>query len=124
VTPGPRYPRWVRRLIAAVLVLAAAGCGGRAATGPAWPESAGTTVDPELVAEDGGESLEPREGSVAAVEASKKVEPPPVVAPPAAVTETKPDFTGEIPTPTPTPTPPATGEDPPIVEEIVIEISD
>jgi hypothetical protein len=111
----------VRRSFALVLVLAAAGCGARAGTGPSWPKSAGTEVDPDLVAEDGGESLEPRREAVASVEASAEAVPEPVktvdpALPAETAIEPKPD--------TPPVTPPPTGEDPPIVEEIVIEISD
>jgi hypothetical protein len=52
-----------------LLMLAAAACGSKQSSGPAWPKSAGRVdVDPE---KDGGESLEPQQAvSVAAIEHS------------------------------------------------------
>lgn len=59
----------MRRALARVgLVLALAGCGGHAASGPAWPRSAGR-VEVDDPAQDGGESLEPQQAvGVAAIE--------------------------------------------------------
>ena len=45
-------------LLAALGALAGAACGGRGASGPHWPKSAGA-ITPDDPADDGGESLEP-----------------------------------------------------------------
>ena len=109
----------MRRLSLALVLLAA--CGGRQDTGPACPKSAGTEIDPDDdPKDDGGQSIEPRTGSVASVEAS--TEPEPAVTEPAAPTT-------DTPTPPatdqPTTTPPTTDAPPtePILEgEIIIEV--
>jgi hypothetical protein len=56
-------------LLVGFLTLAAAACGSKQSSGPAWPKSAGSVeVDPE---KDGGESLEPQQAvSIAAIEHS------------------------------------------------------
>jgi hypothetical protein len=115
----------VRGSILLALVLTA-GCGARAASGPAWPKSAGA-VEPDPDVPDGGESLAPRSTALAAVE--KTAEPAPA---PAAKPDEKPADAAPVPAPAepaakpeeatkPTETPVEAG---PELEEIVIEIED
>jgi hypothetical protein len=60
--------------LAVAASIPSAGCGGRKASGPAWPESAGSMV-PDDWKEDGGESLEPdAPAEVAALETAEEVE--------------------------------------------------
>jgi len=104
------------------LLLIAAGCGARAQSGPAWPKSAGAAyVEPEREdAKDGGESLEPKvPASVASVEASAPDEPSPADKAP-ATDATKP-VTPDKPATDAAATPPAP-TDPPVVDEITIEV--
>jgi hypothetical protein len=86
--------------------------------GPAWPKDRAPEVD-------GGESLEPRVASAAAVEQSKDSSPA-VEVPPAIETVT-PAITPPVAEPLPTPALPdiATDDDDVIItEELVIEIED
>lgn len=101
--------RWL-----APLVLALAGCGGSAPSGPAWPKSAGT-VTPTDSEDDGGESLAPRSTTPAARAIEIKADPTVAVAP----VEEAPD---DAPPPSTTPAEPEpTGETMEIeVEEITI----
>ena len=84
-----------------ILSLAAAACGSKQSSGPAWPKSAGRVeIDPE---KDGGESLEPQQAvSVAAIEHSD--DPTPAVDEDAIVVEApaadaKPDDATKSPPP-------------------------
>jgi hypothetical protein len=106
----------VRR--AALILGLLAACGGRSSTGPAWPRSAGTEIDPDE--EDGGESIDPR-GEIAAVETSAEPEP----AKP-ATDEVKPAVTPDAtPTDKPADAKPddATKPPEPTFEEIIIEVT-
>jgi hypothetical protein len=108
-----------RPAIAIVLVVAA--CGARQDTGPAWPKSAGTEIDPDDdPKDDGGESIDPRQsGSVASVEASTG--PEPVKTEPATPS---PDTPTPPATDQPVTTPPTTDAPPtePVLDEIIIEV--
>jgi hypothetical protein len=69
-----RAPLLVIALAIAAVGIPTIGCGGRQASGPAWPESAGSMV-PDDWKEDGGESLEPdAPAEVAALETAEEVE--------------------------------------------------
>lgn len=62
-------------LAAALVIPGLGGCGGRAgADGPAWPKSAGWDI-PDDWKDDGGESIAPATGHVAAVETSADAPP-------------------------------------------------
>lgn len=111
----------MRRVVFGLLLIAA-GCGARASTGPAWPKSASTELEPvDDDHKDGGETLEPHQpASVASVEASSHAdEPSPADTKPADAAGDKPAST-DTPTDAP-PTPPAT-TDPPVIDEITIEV--
>ena len=99
-----------------LFVVALAACGPKQASGPAWPA-------PSTTAEDGGESIAPRETKVAA--APEKIETTvdkPATTPAAAAPAGKP---GEAAAPTTTPAaPPPTVEDLLISEDVIIEIED
>jgi hypothetical protein len=105
----------MRSLLLAILV-AAAGCGGSKASGPAWPA-------PSTTAEDGGESIAPRDRSVAtAVEKSAddndgKDDDKPTSDAAKPASEIK-----EI-TPAPQASTP-TNDDPVITDELIIEVDD
>jgi hypothetical protein len=115
------------RLALALLVAAAASCGAKS-SGPAWPKSADSAVDPDDPASDGGESLEPRNaGSVASIEASSEPDAAPAVDA-AKADAPKPDgadkpATDAKPAADAAPTDTSATE-PPIEGEIVIEITD
>ena len=107
----------MRSLLLAILV-AGAGCHGSKQTGPAWPA-------PSTTADDGGESIAPRETSVAAaVESSDEKDEPVATAAAAepAKSAATPD-SGDKPATVSAPTQPAT-DDLMISEEIIIEIDD
>lgn len=101
-----------------VCVLAAAGCQRSAATGPAWPA-------PAITDDDGGESLEPRQTSVATAlekaDDDEPVEPVVEAAKPAATPA--PAAEPETAAAVSPPTQPTTDEVI-IHEEIIIEIED
>lgn len=98
-----------------VLVVALAACSSKHTSGPAWPA-------PSTTADDGGESIAPRETKVAA--APEKTETPeekPAAAP-AAAAPAKP---GEAAAPATAPAAaPPTVEDLLINEDVIIEIED
>lgn len=92
------------------IAIVLAGCGGRAASGPAWPRSAGRieVTDP---AKDGGESLEPDvDMHVAAIERAEDKTP--------AVDS----IVVESAAPAPDAAKPATDAAPPPVGEVQIEV--
>jgi hypothetical protein len=105
------------RLVLAVILLAA--CGGKPATGPAWPKAAEREID-------GGESLAPRTAASTVVEASKDDDD--IAIAPLEKSESKAPAETKIDAPRPTTpgTPPAAPPDDIIIttEEIVIEIDD
>lgn len=97
------------------LALALAACNPRASSGPAWPKS----QDPET---DGGESLAPRESAAVAAIEEADDEPADTDAKPAEKVE-KTEAPAATPTPA-APTPTITVDEPPITEEIIIEIDE
>jgi len=96
-------------------VLALTACGHPKASGPAWPA-------PSTTADDGGESIAPRETKVAAAPAPVEAPEEKPAAPTAAAPAAK---TGDTPAPATAPaaTPP-TVEDLLINEDVIIEIDD
>jgi len=103
----------VRAVLLAILLAA---CGGHGASGPAWPKSAGTDIDPDKADEDGGESLDPHlPAAVASVEASSEPEPEAPAIDPLEVSVE--------PTPDTPETEPTTSDDDLPLEEIVIEVN-
>lgn len=101
------------------IVLAAAGCTGAKPTGPAWPA-------PSTTADDGGESIEPRDTSVAAaIEKADDSDAEPAATPTAEIVA-KPGATAEPADRPVTLSPPThpTTDDVIITEEIIIEIDD
>jgi hypothetical protein len=100
-----------------VALLSLGACGRGKASGPAWPA-------PSTTAEDGGESLEPRETSTVAAALEKSEEPEDKKAEPAATPAAEsPSDTGEKPAATPVPSPPIV-DDVIMSDEIIIEIED
>jgi hypothetical protein len=116
---APRYVRLVRSgaMIAVALILALDACGGSRSHGPDWPESAGTEIDPDEE-DDGGESVAPRlRGAVAEVETAKS---PASTTPDAAPgPDALPAATGDA---APASLDAAAATEPPVVEEITIEV--
>ena len=113
-----RYASGMRRLAGLAFLLAA--CGAHGAAGPAWPKSAGTERIGEA-ADDGGESLAPREpAAVAAIEASDADDAPAAASAPTAAKPTA-SAPGGAAAPT---TQPAQDPDVPVMldfeEEIII----
>ena len=105
------------RSVVVAILLGAAACHGAKQAGPAWPA-------PSTTADDGGESIAPRDRTVAAaVEKSadddddKDAKPAADAAKPTAASEDKPA------TPAATPTAPAV-DDVIITDDIIIEIED
>jgi hypothetical protein len=104
------------RSVVVAILLGTAACHGAKQTGPAWPA-------PSTTADDGGESIAPRDHAVAAVEKSADasddddVVKPDDTAKPAAASEDKPA------TPAAQPATPA-ADDVFITDDIIIEIDD
>ncbi len=106
----------MRSVLLAILV-ASAGCHGSKASNPAWPA-------PSTTADDGGESLAPRQTSVAAaVEKSADDKNDDEDDKPAA-TDAKPAAATDIKEITPEPQPGVTTDEPIITDELIIEIED
>ena len=103
----------MRRIL---VVVALAGCAGRAATGPAWPRASAR-------ADDGGESLAPHQThevatSIEKAEDETKPSATPVIAPVIAPSA---QVGGTV---APVATPAASSDEPITTEDIVIEVDD
>jgi hypothetical protein len=106
----------MRSVLLAILV-ASAGCHGSKASNPAWPA-------PSTTADDGGESLAPRQTSVAAaVEKSADDKNDDDEDKPAA-TDAKPAAASDIKEITPTPQTGTPDDEPIITDELIIEIEE